>query len=125
RDLAHNNPGEACNGREIELCQILAISVTMKRTVKVGAGVGDHLDLSNMKFRSWLLDLSRHLATKEIRDDRPPQSFVSNHDVIDRVAEIDELSFIHGRVWNDTHSPTWHIPLDTIRFSRMKATSAH
>src|SRR5581483_7641008 len=66
----------------------------MKWRVQIGAGVGDHLDLADMKFNPWSVELSGRFATQVIANDRRRQPFVGHDIAGDDVTEVDQLTLI-------------------------------
>jgi len=72
--------------RQFKLGQILASLISMKRTVEIGAGVGDHLDFADLELCPWRVMLTRLFAGKKVADDRCGQAFVCDQTVLDWVA---------------------------------------
>jgi hypothetical protein len=77
---------------ERQLGEVLAVLVAMEGTVDVGAGVGDHLDLADLKLGSMRVLRARCLATQPVTDDRCGKALVRDHAVFDDVAHVDQTS---------------------------------
>jgi hypothetical protein len=76
---------------QFQLREIVAMSITMERTVDIRARVRDHLDLADLEFGSGCVLGARSFATQVIANDRHGQAFVSYHPVLDGVTEVDQL----------------------------------
>ena len=63
----------------------------MKRTVEISSGVGDHLDPADMEFGARRVKLTRPFARQVIADHWRRQSFVGDHAIVDRVADINDF----------------------------------
>ena len=57
----------------------------MERTVEIGAGVGQPLNLADVKLRSGRITFPRRFAAEEVADERRGNTFVGNHPVLDGV----------------------------------------
>src|SRR5260370_23189 len=80
-------PGQ---GIQRKISQVLARGKTMEWAVEVGARVGHHVNAPDVKLRSLRINGPRGFAAEEVTDQRSWQTFVSNHAVFDRMAEVDE-----------------------------------
>src|SRR5687767_11572180 len=80
----------------------------MEWAVDIRASVRDHLDLANLKLRSFRVTGARSLAAEIIANDRRGEPFVGNHPVLDGVAQIDEAAgrFRHAG-WGIVGQPLW------------------
>ena len=72
----------------------------MKWTIHICPCVGNHLDLADVKFSSFGVKFMRILPGKKIADDWRGQTFVSDHAMVDGMAEVDQF-FMHRE------SPIW------------------
>src|SRR5947207_1259330 len=63
----------------------------MERTVKIGARVGDHLNLSDLEFGTRRVVLTRLLTTEKVANDGRRQALVRDEAVFDGVTKIDQF----------------------------------
>ena len=70
----------------------------MKWRVKIGSGIGYHLDLANLKFDAWRVVLLRGFATEVVADDGSGEAFVGDDSVGGGVAEVDEGGHGSGNI---------------------------
>jgi hypothetical protein len=69
--------------------EVQPAGVAVERRVKVGAGVGHHLDLADLELDAGGVVPPRLLAAEEVADERSRQAPVRDHAVLDRVADVD------------------------------------
>src|SRR5439155_16236153 len=62
----------------------------MKRGIEIRAGVGHHVDLANLELRPLGIKRPGFLSTEEVADERGGQAAVSDHPVLNDVAQIEE-----------------------------------
>ena len=68
----------------------------MKGTVKISARIGYHLNLADMKLRARRVKRTRLFAAEVIGDHRRRQTLVSDHTVMDGVANVDDVEIVHA-----------------------------
>jgi len=86
----HLDGGEVCQFRQLEFRQIFAIGVAVKGRVEIGSGIGNHLDLADLKLGSRSVQFPRRFAAQVVADDWRGKAFVGDEAVGHGVAEIDE-----------------------------------
>src|SRR5579862_6012359 len=63
----------------------------MKRTVDVRAGVGHHIDATDLKLGAWGISASRGFARQIVTDEGCREPLVGEHPGFNRVADVDQL----------------------------------
>src|SRR5262245_32692570 len=76
--------------------QILAIGVAMEGRVEVRAGVGDHLNLADLKLSARSVMRPRLLSAEEIADEWSGQSLVGYHPIFNDMTDIDQHKLLLG-----------------------------
>jgi hypothetical protein len=62
----------------------------MERRIDVGAGIGEQLDLADLKGRTRRVASGRGVAREPIADDRRGKTAVGDHAVLDLMTQIDQ-----------------------------------
>src|ERR1041385_5422261 len=68
----------------------------MKGAIDIGSRVGDHLDLADVKFRSFSIVATRFLTRKKITNDRSRKSLIGDHAMFDFMAQVDEFMTVQN-----------------------------
>src|ERR1043166_3681889 len=100
---------EICERIQIKAGEVFAVSVAVKRAVKIGSGIGNHFNLAHMKLSARLIDFLGSLARKVVGNYRRRQTLVSDHAVLNRVANVNYFVIFH---------------CDTVRFGNRYSSSA-
>jgi hypothetical protein len=88
-DTDHNRI-EVGQRLEGELSQVFPIGIAVKRSVQIGAGVGYHLDLADLKFDPGTVMRARGFPAQVVADDRAGKAGISGHPVLYGMTKIDE-----------------------------------
>ncbi len=85
---ANNNSFKVSERLYRNLRQILALLVSMKWAINIGACVRHHFDFANLKLCPHFVKFSGLFSAQVIADDRCWQSFIRHQTVFDCVAQI-------------------------------------
>jgi hypothetical protein len=86
-----NDPGNSSDPVERNLAQVRSVAVTVKRTIKIGSDVADHVHLSKIKLSPILIPCPRGLVVHEGTNLRSRKAWIGHHAIFDKMVQLDEL----------------------------------
>src|SRR4029079_4003323 len=96
RCAVEHDPGHTGDALERELGEVVTVGEPVERRVEVRAGVGDHVDATDLELVARRVPLARRGAGQVIADLRGGKARVGDQPVGDGVTEVDEVAG-HGR----------------------------
>ena len=102
---ADDDARQVGEGSQVQLGEVVAFGEAVEGGVQVGARVGHHVDLADVKGSALGVVAARLIAAPVVGDGGGGQAAVGDHAVFDGVAEVDKSGIIHGRLSPRTCAP--------------------